>query len=276
MVTGSVQFVGVIMNTAVSMATAICYGQYDMILQILGIGAISLAVTYACIKLGNAFQTGLDTGTGAFWDMSRSVVSGMSKVSESLSNAFSGVVGVYHAVIEPFQAFGNALFNPVDPKSIGVWEGIGGFIRGWSGSLVINGISRQIADEMDSTSNWLGKVGISLAGALLMMPATAYGSPDFGVLGQNENSQNWFSSSNSGIHMMNEMIFDGVSQIVSNEVYKALEDELGEEWYSDFVRVGVDDRFGQSGGADELLAHYGLDVDGLVAATKQALSKIKR
>ncbi len=38
------------------------------------------------------------------------------------------------------------------------------------------------------------------------------------------------------------------------------------------VRVGIDDRFGQSGPADALLSHYGLDVDGLVAATHQLLS----
>ena len=38
------------------------------------------------------------------------------------------------------------------------------------------------------------------------------------------------------------------------------------------VRVGVDDRFGQSGRAEELLSHYGLDVDGLVTAVKAGLS----
>jgi len=38
------------------------------------------------------------------------------------------------------------------------------------------------------------------------------------------------------------------------------------------VRVGVDDRFGQSGKADQLLSHYGLDVDGLVTAVKEGLA----
>ena len=38
------------------------------------------------------------------------------------------------------------------------------------------------------------------------------------------------------------------------------------------MRVGVDDRFGQSGKAEELLSHYGLDVDGLVTAVKDGLS----
>ncbi len=47
---------------------------------------------------------------------------------------------------------------------------------------------------------------------------------------------------------------------------------LAEESPRRVVRVGVDDRFGQSGKADELLSHYGLDVDGLVTAVKAGLS----
>jgi len=61
-------------------------------------------------------------------------------------------------------------------------------------------------------------------------------------------------------------------QIV-NGLGSAICELLSEELPTLVVRVGVDDRFGQSGNADALLAHYGLDVDGLVAATKQALSK---
>jgi len=47
---------------------------------------------------------------------------------------------------------------------------------------------------------------------------------------------------------------------------------LSEEQPTRVVRVGIDDRFGQSGPANALLSHYGLDVDGLVAAAHQALS----
>ena len=39
------------------------------------------------------------------------------------------------------------------------------------------------------------------------------------------------------------------------------------------VRVGMQDEFGQSGRADVLLAHYGLDAHGLVAATKRVLAR---
>ena len=39
--------------------------------------------------------------------------------------------------------------------------------------------------------------------------------------------------------------------------------------------VGVDDRFGQSGSAAELLEHYGLGIDDIVAATKKVTKRKK-
>ncbi len=51
---------------------------------------------------------------------------------------------------------------------------------------------------------------------------------------------------------------------------------LSEELPTVVVRVGVDDRFGQSGSAEELLRHYGLDVDAVVAAAKHALHNVGR
>ena len=63
---------------------------------------------------------------------------------------------------------------------------------------------------------------------------------------------------------------------ITNGLGSAVCELLAEELPTPVVRVGVDDRFGQSGNADALLAHYGLDVDGLVAATKQALGKVDR
>ena len=47
---------------------------------------------------------------------------------------------------------------------------------------------------------------------------------------------------------------------------------LSERHPTRVVRVGVDDRFGQSGNANALLSHYGLDADGLVAAANQVLA----
>jgi transketolase len=47
---------------------------------------------------------------------------------------------------------------------------------------------------------------------------------------------------------------------------------LSERHPTRVVRVGIDDRFGQSGNADALLSHYGLDADGLVAAANQVLA----
>jgi transketolase len=61
---------------------------------------------------------------------------------------------------------------------------------------------------------------------------------------------------------------------IINGLGSAVCELLSEELPTRVVRVGIDDRFGQSGTADALLAHYGLDVDGLVAATKQALAGV--
>lgn len=47
---------------------------------------------------------------------------------------------------------------------------------------------------------------------------------------------------------------------------------LSEQMPTKVVRVGVDDRFGQSGNADALLSHYGLDVEGMIVSVKQVLS----
>ncbi len=63
---------------------------------------------------------------------------------------------------------------------------------------------------------------------------------------------------------------------IANGLGSAICELLSEERPTPIVRVGVDDRFGQSGNAEELLAHYGLDVDGVVAATKQALSRLSQ
>lgn len=41
------------------------------------------------------------------------------------------------------------------------------------------------------------------------------------------------------------------------------------------VRVGVDDLFGQSGEPDELISHYGMDVEAIVKATKANLFKME-
>ncbi len=60
---------------------------------------------------------------------------------------------------------------------------------------------------------------------------------------------------------------------ITNGLGSAVCELLSEESPTPVVRVGVDDRFGQSGDADALLAHYGLDVAGLITATKQALTK---
>jgi len=58
---------------------------------------------------------------------------------------------------------------------------------------------------------------------------------------------------------------------VSGGLGSAVCELLSEELPTRVVRVGVHDRFGQSGSADALIAHYGLDTSGLLAAIKQVL-----
>lgn len=60
---------------------------------------------------------------------------------------------------------------------------------------------------------------------------------------------------------------------ITNGLGSAVCELLSEELPTPVVRVGIDDRFGQSGNADALLSHYGLDVDGLTVAVKQAIAK---
>jgi transketolase len=58
---------------------------------------------------------------------------------------------------------------------------------------------------------------------------------------------------------------------VSGGLGSAVCELLSEELPTRVVRVGVHDRFGQSGSADALIAHYGLDTNGLITAIKQVL-----
>jgi len=62
---------------------------------------------------------------------------------------------------------------------------------------------------------------------------------------------------------------------IINGLGSAVCELLSEEKPTPVVRVGVDDRFGQSGSAESLLSHYGLDPDGLVVAVKQALASTR-
>ncbi|MBU0595229.1 transketolase family protein [Candidatus Bipolaricaulota bacterium] len=60
---------------------------------------------------------------------------------------------------------------------------------------------------------------------------------------------------------------------ITNGLGSAVCELLSEELPTRVVRVGVDDRFGQSGDADALLSHYGLDAAGISAAAQHALSR---
>jgi len=48
---------------------------------------------------------------------------------------------------------------------------------------------------------------------------------------------------------------------------------LAESFLAPLEFVGVDDCFGQSGSAAELLEHYGLGIDDIVAAVKKVIKR---
>lgn len=52
----------------------------------------------------------------------------------------------------------------------------------------------------------------------------------------------------------------------------AVAEYLSENYPTKIIRVGVDDKFGQSGEPDELIAFYGMDVPAIVEAGKKAVS----
>ena len=51
----------------------------------------------------------------------------------------------------------------------------------------------------------------------------------------------------------------------------AVAEYLGENQPSKIIRIGVDDEFGQSGTAEELITHYKMDADSIVSSVKEQL-----
>ena len=51
----------------------------------------------------------------------------------------------------------------------------------------------------------------------------------------------------------------------------AVSEYLSENNPTRVVKIGVDDEFGQSGTPEELIAHYGMDTDSIVARVEEVL-----
>ncbi len=218
-----------IINTAMSMATAICYGQYTLALK-------SLALGYATFL----FQGLLSTVNGltnfiksvgekigeALVGVGEAFTGAIAKVSMGLSNVVSGVISVYGEIVEAARGIGEALWET--PKT---WysRAFQAIVNTGAG-FVTNGIFRYISEEMDKTSNWLAKLGISFTGALFLTPFRAATAPNW--------SGTWCPGTDHA-HIMLELGFETMQSVISNETYKALEDELGEEWYASFLRVSI-------------------------------------
>jgi len=220
-----------IMSTVVSMATAICYGEYALALKSLAIGIATFAFQ-AVLKVTNVFQSALTFVGDVVGHVITGVTTVVSGVSSFIGNAINYVTDLavkgYQFIVEKAKALGDAMRR--------AFNRTGEVITGLFGGLVSNGISRYIGEEIDKTSNWLAKLGIGFMGAMFLMPATAFANPDFGIM---KDGTSWLTPEKFGIHAASELIFDSMNQVISQEAYKALEDTLGEEWYGDLLRNSV-------------------------------------
>ena len=221
MVVGSVvsffapQFAYTIMNTAVSMAAAICYGQFGAALKSLALGMASMAMQ-AVIKV-TGFVNKAFTAVG---DVIKGAVN---KVAEGIGKVAEKVINVYNWVIERAREAGDWIRNTLPGN-------FGRALVNVAGGMVTNGISRYIGEEMDKAGNWMAKLGIGFAGALAVTPFREFSY---------EGWETWGYDAGDPTHTMIELTFETFSQVASNETYKALEDTLGEEWYGDLLRSSV-------------------------------------
>ncbi|RLC74995.1 MAG: hypothetical protein DRI61_15655, partial [Chloroflexi bacterium] len=248
------EFAYTIMNTAVSMATAICYGQYTMALKSLALGYASMVFQ----GLLNWASKAWTAGTNFLKTSVENIKNGIIKATEGITKVFEGVLsvfnkivdsvmGVYESIVETFRGWGD-LIQGTNPADFFRWN-VGGAFRNIVGGMITSGISRAVAEEMDETSNWLGKLGLAFAGTIASLPFQAFGSFGFAreysiVNDQIQMGSDWLVSANATTHMMLELGIDSVSSVISNETYKVLEDELGEEWYADLLRNSINSVIG--------------------------------
>ena len=226
-ISGAPYLVYSIMSTSMSMATAICYSQYDTMLRSLAIGVASIVIQ-AAIGVSGILDT-------AFTAVKSVVGTVFNAVGSVVSTVFNAAVSIYQGIVDGVRSFGQMMtswFNNIQFLGKGLGEGIMNFI----GGIVSGGISRYVTDQTDETSNWLGKVGIGFLGALVLMPINAFSDSDFGKMSETEN---WFNSANEQVHLLAELQLEAFQSIASNEMYKALEKQLGEEWYCDLLRTSV-------------------------------------
>ena len=218
------QYAFVLINTAMSMATAVCYGDYQGALISLGIGLAVSAITPVIRGIADFAAKAIGTVIEGVKTAIDGVVAGIKniggKMLEGIINfgkrVYEGALSVYDQALTAVRTFGNGIFGS---------SPFGEVMRAYSGGLVMNGISRYINEEIDKTSNWLAKLGIGAAGTLMLMPALAFGNPNFAT------------PDSTGMFL--ELTLGSLNNIVSQEVYKTLEDELGEEWYATLLRSSI-------------------------------------
>jgi len=219
-------FAPAIMNTALSVATAVAYGEYRSIASIVGIGAVTLGLSVALQGVGSFLAK---TFEYAF--------KGVSLVVDKLASGIKAIGGVIYeglqAVVTTVKEYTVAAYERVvsAARDFGSFTRnmVGGLVTRSVGYLVSQGVGRYISEEIGGSSNWLGKLGIGVMGGMGLMSINAFTNPNFMTKAYFDNST----------LVMSDAIFDGFSQIAVNETYKSLENKLGEEWYGDLLRSSV-------------------------------------
>ena len=199
---GMQPFIYTIMSTALSMATAICYGQYKIALKSLAIGVATAILQYAAQVVTSVVK---------------GIMTGLTKVKDAFISIKNTAVNIWTTAVKEAGDFVNRAWLFVKNTALG---------------FTTTGVSRYFAEEIDKNASWGAKIGYAFAGAYALTGISALTNSNFGV--------GWCDGNiSTSLHVMTELAFSAMGMIASTEVYKALEDEWEEEWYRDFMFASI-------------------------------------
>ena len=221
-ISGNGALIPAILSTAMSMATSVCYGDYTGALVSLGMGIVSIALggvlSSVMSSVGSALQQVLTTVVS----VAKAAVGVLGSVGTAIMNVgnsiYMGVLKAYTFVMDKAASVMAGVRNSYNGM-MGMFGSAGKYIGQFGQDLVMKGISRYIGEEISETKGWLGKIGVGvLAASMLMASSSAYGM-------QSANER------------MLDAMFQGASLALSNYVGEEIEDSMGEEWYADLLKI---------------------------------------
>ena len=204
-VPGMQTFAYTIMSTALSMATAICYGEYGLALKSFAIGVATAILQYAAQVITSVVK---------------SIMTELTKVKDVFISIKNTAVNMWTTAVKEAGNFANKAWLFAKNTVLG---------------FTTTGVSRYFTEEINKNASWGAKIGYAFAGAYALTGISALTNSNFGA--------NWCTGTTS-IHIMTELAFGAMSMIASTEIYKALEDEWEEEWYRDFMFASINTMVG--------------------------------